>query len=372
VKKIGILTLPLNYNYGGILQTYALQKVLKQMGNDVKLINMPFRRKNVTLKMKIKRVISKMLGRYKGYICYEEKLNHWLPFMMTETNKFVEKYIESTIEISSYTDLKPTDFDVIVVGSDQVWRPGMFQKDISLAYLSFSQSWNIRRISYAASFGTDLWEYTPEQTRVCSELAKQFDAIAVREKGGVILCKEQLGVDSQHVCDPTLLLDKEDYIRIIHESEIPQSIANLFDYMLDVTPEKKELVEYISRDRNLQPFRVDFLDSNIKNSLESYIAQPVEGWIRGFYDAEFVVTDSFHGCVFSIIFRKPFAVVGNRERGLARFESLLGTLGLTDRMILNIGDYKNLHTEIDYEAVYLKLNAFRESSNKYLSDCITF
>jgi hypothetical protein len=369
--KIGILTLPLNYNYGGILQTYALQKVLKRMGNDVKLINMPFHRKNVTLKSKTKRVISKMLGRYKGYICYEEKSNHWLPFMMAQTNKFVEKYIERTNEISSYTDLKPTDFDAIVVGSDQVWRPGMFQNDISLAYLRFSQSWNIRRISYAASFGTDLWEYTPEQTRVCSALAKHFDAIAVREKGGVVLCKEQLGIDAQLVCDPTLLLDKEDYIRLIDESGMPQSVGNLFDYMLDVTPEKKELVAYISRDRNLQSFRINSLDNNIKNSMESYIAQPVEAWIRGFYDAEFVVTDSFHGCVFAIIFRKPFAVVGNRERGLARFESLLGTLGLTDRMILNIDDYKNLHTAIDYDAVYEKLNAFRESSNKYLSDCIT-
>jgi hypothetical protein len=369
--KIGILTLPLNYNYGGILQAYALQTVLKRMGNDVKLINAPFRTKNVSLKTKIKRFINKMLGRYKGYICHEEKTNHWLPFMMTETNKFVEKYIELTYEISSYAELSALDFDLIVVGSDQVWRPGMFQRDISLAYLSFAQSWDIRRIAYAASFGTDTWEYTLDQTRTCSALTKHFDAIAVREKEGVSLCKEKFDIDAQFVCDPTLLLDKEDYISIIDESGIPQSNGNLFDYMLDVTPEKTELVAYIASEKNLQSFKLNSLDKSIKSSMETFIAQPVEYWLRGFYDGEFIITDSFHGCVFAIIFRKPFAVVGNKARGLSRFESLLGTLGLGDRMINNIEDYKNLSASIDYDLVHQKLNKFRETSNKYLSNSVT-
>lgn len=368
--KIGILTLPLHTNYGGIIQAYALQKVLKDMGHDVALINTPFLLKDVSLITKIKRFISKMIGRYKGYICYEQKLNQWLPLMTTETNKFVTKHIKLTCEVSSFTDLNATYFDAIVVGSDQVWRPGMFQKDISLAYLSFAQLSNIKRIAYATSFGTDSWEYTPDQTRVCSVLAKNFDAIAVREKGGITLCKEYLDVDAQLVCDPTLLLNKEDYINLIDESGISKSSGNLFNYLLDITPSKKHLVEYIAKDRHLQPFHVNPLGGNFKCSIEERKAKPVESWLRGFYDAEFIITDSFHACVFAIIFEKSFAVIPNKSRGLSRFETLLGTLGLTDRMIENVEDYKNLSVIIDYNAVHQKLNKFRKSSYKYLSDCL--
>lgn len=369
--RIGILTLPLNYNYGGILQAYALQNVLKRLGHDVKLINVPFHREEVSLKIKIKRFISKIIGNYKGYICYEEKMNKWLPIMTIETNKFIKKYIKLTGEISSYMDININDFDAIVVGSDQVWRPCMFQKDISMAYLSFAQSWNIKRIAYAASFGTDLWEYTEEQTLVCSALVKKFNAIAVRENEGITLCKKNLSVEAQLVCDPTLLLDKEDYINIINESGMPQSNGTLFDYMLDATPEKQRLVEFIAKDRHSQPFQVNSLDSNFKCDMKERIAQPVEAWLRSFYDAEFIITDSFHGCIFSIIFRKPFAVVVNKSRGLSRFETLLGTLCLMDRKIENIEDYKKLSDVIDYDTIYKKLNKLKAFSHKYLLDSIT-
>ena len=107
-------------------------------------------------------------------------------------------------------------FDAYVVGSDQVWRPTYNLGDkLFDMYLAFADGQQVKRLSYAASFGVDKWEYSDDQTRICSELAKQFDAISVREKSGVKLCADNLGVDAIHVLDPTMLLDPSDYNKLI-------------------------------------------------------------------------------------------------------------------------------------------------------------
>ena len=97
-------------------------------------------------------------------------------------------------------------------------------------------------------------------------------------------------------------------------------------------------------------------------------------WLANFADADFVVTDSFHGCVFSIIFGKPFIAIGNAERGLGRFQSLLGELGLNDRLITGLSDYQTrndkLLATLNYEPVRARIDKLRQSSLQFLTDSL--
>ena len=333
--KIGILTLPLHTNYGGILQAYALQTVLERMGHEVCLIEK--KRKPFQLPLWKaplvygKRIIRNVTG-HPFPIFYEQKINREKPIVQQHTDRFIHKYIKRRF-VDDFSEIKETDFDVIVVGSDQVWRPKYFKDSIEHAYLDFTKDWNIKRIAYAASFGTDEWEYTPEQTRRCGELLKHFNGISVREDSGVDLCRTHFGVEAQQVLDPTMLLTKEDYIQLFENTDTPKSKGTLLNYILDETPEKLTLIDQIAKEKDLIPFRVNSKVENKKAPLQERIQPSVEQWLRGFYDAEFVVTDSFHACVFSILFNKPFIAIGNEDRGTSRFTSLLSMFGLKDRLI---------------------------------------
>lgn len=332
--KIGILTLPLHTNYGGILQAYALQTVLERMGHEVCLIE----KRRVPLKLPLwkaplsygKRIIKNLTG-HPFPIFYEQKINRERPIVRQNTDKFINKYIKRRI-VNDYSDIKETDFDAIVVGSDQIWRPKYFH-DIEHAFLDFTEGWNIRRIAYAASFGTDEWEYTPEQTERCRELIKNFDAVSVREISGVDLCRKYLGVDAAHVLDPTMLLTKEDYIQLFENAKTPQSNGTLLCYILDETQVTTDLINKIAKAKNLVPFKVNSKVENKTAPLKDRVQPPVEQWLRGFFDAEFIITDSFHACIFSILFNKQFVVIGNIDRGLSRIKSLLSIFSLENQLI---------------------------------------
>ena len=369
--KIGILTLPLSYNYGGILQAYALQAVLLRLGHEPKLIYYPFKRREVSFLSKIKRVIKKVFNRYPGYyINYEELFNKWLPHISYHTNRFILSNMLLTDEIHSFEDINEKDFDAIIVGSDQIWRPCMFQYDPAIPFLNFAKTWKIKRIAYAVSFGTSNWEYSDEKTKECAYLASLFDSITVREKSAVDMCKQYLGVNSYDVLDPTLLLDASDYKNLINNSHVKENEGNLFLYVLDPTAFKVNVVNHIAKTKNLKPFKVNAIDGNVKCKLEDRIAKPVESWIRGIAEAEFVVTDSFHACVFSIIFNKPFIVIPNKQRGLSRFESLLGQFGLMERMIDENSDFKVANNNINYLKVNKILMEQKKKSIMLLNDAL--
>ena len=240
------------------------------------------------------------------------------------------------VEYDDFSDIKESEYDAIIVGSDQVWRPRYFGiKQIGNAYLKFAEGWNIKRIAYAASFGTDEWEYTAKQTSGCGRLLRMFDAVSVREDSGVRLFRERFGVGARHVLDPTMLLDKNDYVKLFETVGTPNSKGNLLCYMLDETEEKRGVVRRIADEKGLTPFNVKSQSDSIASPIGERIQPPLERWLRGFYDAEFVVTDSFHACVFSILFGKPFVAVGNADRGMSRFNSLFSMFGLEDRLVAN-------------------------------------
>lgn len=367
--KIGILTLPLHTNYGGILQAYALQTILERMGHEAIVLGKKNHAQLPPLwKMPLsysKRLIKKfILGEKSIRIFHEQWYNKTYPIVSQYTQKFIDKYI-NYVTPGDLSSLNPNDFDAIVVGSDQIWRPIYYRK-IENAFLAFAEEWKIKRIAYAASFGTDQWEYTSDQTEKCKNLVKKFDAVSVRESSAVNLCKEHFGINALHVLDPTMLLNKNDYISLFEASQTPKSPGNLLVYILDETHEKAELVDKIAKEKGLIPFMVNSLVDNQYAPLEKRIQPPIENWLRGFYDAEFVITDSFHGCVFSIIFGKPFIAYGNIKRGLSRFNSLLKMFSLEDR--LTTSNNINQLNDIDWNLIEKKLNDLRIESFDFLKN----
>lgn len=353
--KVGVITLPLHNNFGGILQAYTLQKVLRDLGHNAVLID---KSRYVSLgpwyikyPIYIKNAILKFIMRQKVEVRPDVEINKIPKTIAQHTEPFINKYIKR-IYTKDFSNIKKNKFDAFIIGSDQVWRPRYFGQRIENAYLDFAKEWNVKRIAYAASFGAEEWEYTNEQTCTCSELLKIFNAVSVRESLAVEFCKERLGVKVEHVLDPTMLLTKENYINLFNVAGTTQSEGDLFCYILDNNPENSNIIESIARERNLNPFYVNSRYEDPNAPLEERIQQPVEKWLRAFYDAEFVITDSFHACVFSIIFNKPFIVFGNKERGMARFESLLNMFGLEDRLVSSLNETKTvLEKPIDWDRV---------------------
>lgn len=369
--RIGILTLPLHTNYGGILQAYALQTVLERMGHDVVVFDRPYQYKISFLKKIIaypKRFICKYVFRKKGAIIrFEEYATHVNCVKRKYTQPFINKYVHR-LELTDFYKLNRKDFDAIVVGSDQIWRP-KYYPTIEKAFLDFTKGWNIKRIAYAPSFGVDNWEYSDEQTKNCEALVKKFDAVSVREQSGVELCEKNFDVDAEWVLDPTMLLNSEDYINLFKDNNTPQSDGTLLDYILDRDENKVAIINEIATQTGTKSFRLNSRVEDYSAPLEERVQPAVETWLRGFYDAKFIVTDSFHACVFSILFKKPFVVMANRERGLSRIESLLGYFGLANRFVNNASEIADL-PEIDYKAVYEKLEAMRTKSMDFLKNAL--
>lgn len=371
--RIGILTLPLHTNYGGILQAYALQTVLERMGHEVVVFDTPNKMPLPPLwKLPlsfVKRTLLKSMGRI-DRIFIERYNNSVQPIITKEIQPFIDEKIHRKV-FTKFSKLDACDFDAIVVGSDQVWRsiyfiPMWFGQPMENAYLSFTKGWNIKRISYAASFGTDKWEYNEEQTLHNREALQMFDAVSVREENGVKLCKQYFDVDALHVLDPTMLLDVNDYIELFKQKQTPKSKGKLLNYVLDETDEIESLIKKVASMKKMVPFAVNnpYEGDNTK-PLNQRIKPSVEAWLRGFYDADFVITDSFHACVFSIIFKKQFIVIGNKERGMARFESLLKMFGLEERLVDEKVDINTLQS-IDYDKVYNHYVQLKEKSLHFL------
>lgn len=371
--KIGIITQPLETNYGGLLQNYALQEVLRRLGHDVTTLDQPYL---IASRLKIiyssiRAIVKKLLGRKVNMPIYISKEE--IDTIAVHTSKFVEKYLKHTERLSSKEDFlnitQKLGLDALIVGSDQVWRP-LYNPRLKRCFFDFAEDLEIRRIAYAASFGTDKWEYNSKQTKECGRLARLFNGISVREFSGVQICKEKFGVDTSFVLDPTMLLNKEDYIKIVDESGFTSSEGDLFTYILDKTVEKQKFIDNVAHRLNLTPFSVMPRKNklHIKKDIEECVCPPVEQWLRAFMDAKFVVCDSFHGAVFSIIFNKPFVIIGNEERGMSRFNSLVEMYSLKERLLNTSSNINIVDNAIDWEAVNYKRTEMRELSIKFIKN----
>lgn len=308
--KIGIVTLPLHFNYGGILQAFALQKALHSIGFEAVLLT----EKPHNFKNTIKRLL----------------------YNNTSYSVFIRKHIK-TLALNynfSTNELLNNQINTLVVGSDQVWRPSMGANrihNINRFFLN-TDSDGIRKIAYAASFGVDYWAFKKDEECLAKKLIKDFSSISVREESGISICSNFLQINSvKRVLDPTMLLPIEIYKEIIDESPYKTNKKHCFTYILDYESKlNKELIDkIIPKDSEILSAIVE------KKVINKYLKKGmrVEDWLSAIFYSDIMITDSFHGCVFSILFKTNFYVMNNSVGGNTRIESLLKTFGLTNRLI---------------------------------------
>lgn len=376
--KVAILTQPLGTNYGGMLQAFALQKVLRDQGHEVVTVDRQFAKRSIVRRFLsfFKYHLFNAFGKEQPLRATTEVKKQVLinNFEFINKNINMSELITSNEDMDKYFDINA--YDVIVVGSDQTWRP-KYSPNIFNYYLDFAVENKALKVAYASSFGVDEWEYTEEETNKCRELIKQFDFISVREDSGVALCRDHLGSSASYVLDPTLLLDSNDYRQLwLNDKDVDdQEFGSVFSYILDKTEYKSQVVQSVTTHLNKTSFTcqpVRSFKQSYRGDISDFVFPSPVKWVKSFAASSFVITDSFHGCVFSIIFNKPFIVIGNKSRGLARFHSLLNRFGLSGRLIEE-GDYSYesvLTKEINWPAVNKILKEERERSIGLLFDSI--
>lgn len=368
--KIAILTLPLHTNYGGILQAYALQTVLERMGHEVEHLQpgVTYPPLHPTWQMPLvwgKRLIRKYLGGDRKLPIFE----HPQKWIRKNTDKFIADNLHCRyLKPEDWKETLAEDYDIFVVGSDQVWRPCM-SGQIEWYLTGFLGHEKVNRIAYAASFGVDSDEFSEDEKKLARSLVPLFNAVSVREESGIKQCRDIFGVDAVCTLDPTMLLSSDDYDKL--SVKAPASAGNLLTYILDESQRTDEIIDNVAKELGLTPFWVNVkVERGDKESKLSNKQQPlVENWLRGFKDAEYVITDSFHACVFSILFKKPFICIGNDFRGMARFNSLLGHFGLMDRLIPIDSDHIP-SSEIDWTKVDAILKEKRKESFDFLRQAL--
>lgn len=378
--KLGILTLVPYDNYGGILQGYALQTVLERMGHDVTIMRTKLYNW-VSLKNKILRFVWWVKDRYvkrkAGISCLVP--GTYLDYRVARIKPFIDKHIHFTREFSSTRDLyrfqDKSQYDGFVVGSDQTWRPCL-SPDLYHMFCDFLPASSHKlRIAYAASFGVDTNEFSDVQLGICKPLIKKFQAISVREESGVKLCKDLFGVEAKHVLDPTMLLNKEDYLELIKDYHPQNEHVDLMQYMFFFNHEENAIIAKTSSLLNMKPVNLmtKYFLNQVQDKSQLPDAQflPVEEWISAYSRAKFVLTDSFHGTVFCIIFNVPFLCVS--PVAIARFKSLLKVYGLEDRLVMKESEVTKdlLEKPIDWEKVNSVREVLKEQSLDFLKKSLS-
>lgn len=359
--KIGIITMPLCANYGGTLQNWALQQVLKQMGHEPITLRFPVMYQGMSLIHYWTRVFPIQAARY-IYHRLKGKQDE-MPITIGTWKKSVkgmERFVNEHINVTEYLpnlnmdDVRRYGVEAIIVGSDQIWRPVMYDA-VKYYFLGFTGNSDILRIAYAPSVALEEWPFKPEVTTQLKGLIKKFSAISVREKSSVRLVKDNLGVDAQWVLDPTMLLKMDDYLELCKD-EPKCSEPFVFAYILDMTDEKREMAELTARRLGCN---VRWLTAGKVKAEDT-----IEKWLSCIRDALYIITDSYHGTAFSLIFQKEFYCFYNTYRGNARMDTLKEIRGLDDRFVNRVVD--SVGERILYSDVEDSIDMMRKSSLEFL------
>ncbi len=363
--KVGILTLKFHSNFGFLMQSYALQKVVKALGHE------PF---HFYIKEETEPIYNRIIVFFKKIVknVFFHTNYPLFPYYPSESDRiykdkntwdFVHKNISLTPYYPSLKRIRKSSsplYDAYIVGSDQVWRRE-FTDDIRCYFFDFLPD-NIKRMSYAASFGTPTIDYSDKNLKVCRGLIRKFEKVTVREIEGVKICNEYFNQDAVKVLDPTLLLSSGDYINLIKDPNIPLSKKPyIFTYILRPNEDKAKFISRFAKDRDLEIINImpSRLEKVGKRHLSECIYPSISDWLKGFSQADYILTDSFHASVFSIIFHKQFYVINDKDGGSTRIPSLLKTLSIEHRFDC---DYNGQIFDIDYEKVDKILERERASS----------
>lgn len=342
-------------NFGSMMTNFALYELLTDMGYNCIFADIP------------------------DHLWPESKKHRDHLFI---TRRFAYKHFQLTGKYKNRIDLKKVNdlADTFIVGSDQIWNYKLCKSAETYFYLDFVND-EKRKIAYGTSFGHKKFNGGVNAKRTAGYYLNRFDAVSVREDYAVDLCRNEFGVDAVQVLDPVFMCNKQHYLDCIAESRVhknPPKKKYILAYILDPTEEKQVMLEQAAKRKNLDLLIIP--NAHVKEEMRKAWRLPLledldmEDWLYYFYHADMVITDSFHGTCFSLIFEKPFIAIGNKRRGLERFNSLLGNFDLMDRLIFSASEAanrKDLFTEtIDYTAVNAKLAALRDESMTWLRNAL--
>ena len=379
-KKIGIITYwESNDNYGQQLQCWALQRYLLKKGhspfliryspkNRIPFIDRVFRK--IRLYVGNKRVFYKNEKSLKKINAERNKVRRFPNFRQENIIVFEQAY-NDILQLRN----NPPHADVYVSGSDQVWHNPLSIEDTKGWFLDFGNK-ETRKISYAASIGRD---YDDKEKKIFKNLLRKFSAVSVRENSSKKLC-ESLGIDATETLDPTLLLSSSDYDTLLEQHYHKTDKEYVFLYALNaLTPDDiswNEIKTFLNtEDLALHPvFSSGYVQARELCPGYNSNLDTIPQWLYYLKSAKYVITNSFHGMVFAILYHRPFIVIplkGKYSGGNNRIISLLSNLELTDR----IYDAKfllqdQIKSEINWADLDERLSTLRNTSELFLEETL--
>lgn len=345
MKKIGIITLNGYSNFGNRLQNYALTNILEKKGFFVDTI---WTGCEISIKSRLKYFII-------SYFPLTKKLRRSNKFL-----KFTKKYINTV----NFNKKKIQNYDIFVVGSDQVWNYESVKNNINYL-VPFST--NQKLISYSASLGN--FDFPTESIDIFKKYISRFDYISVREEQGKKILEKNIGITDKKISvliDPTLLITKEQWSMI--EKKVKKEIKNkyiLCYFLGHCNEEYKKVILKYSIDNDMQI--IDILNPN-----DPFYCSGPEEFIYLIHNSDLVCTDSFHSCVFSFIFNKPFVVFRRKDSNnkmYSRIENLLKTFKINDREF-NGSSISKPNLNPNYENANKILNMERKRALKFIDDSL--
>lgn len=342
--KISLITIhDIGNNYGSTLQSCALYRYLKKLGYEVELVNYQPQYKSL---MGMLKTIAVNLIFLRNYLVRKRKF---------ET--YYKSYMKLTSIYKNYLALcnNPPKADVYMVGSDQVWNVTFPCGQDDAYYLNYINSPN--KISYASSLGR---EFNMAELHSLKQKINNFCYISVREHYSSLQLST-IGINANYVLDPVFLLSNDDYLQDI---KIPSYKKYLLVYAINKDELLDMVAQRISLERNLKVILIGGFAKKIKCHAFYRSAGPKD-FLSLIANAEFILTSSFHGAAFSLIFNKQFLVVQPKINSL-RIKDLLNSLGITNREIKDFNDYEKHKNNINYNIINKNMNKLIEQSRQFL------
>lgn len=367
--KVGVTTfLHTQSNYGQVLQAFALQKVLKSLGYDVYVLKEEIDN-SFPLWLKFIGYFKTLFSLKLLKLKFEHKSSNAL-----NVDRHFSDFIHNNISVFSIVcknvdefRLAVEDFDILITGSDQVWNKYMTKSKHSFYLLDFGRE-TTRKIAYAASFGRNkLYFYEKKYFKEC---LSKFSMVTVREKKGIDICN-RLGINAIMVCDPVALLDKKDWMSFV----INNKNVDVFAYMIASSNGESSLISPTIDLLQKNNFKIKYCSASRFDDPLNNVYPSIEEWLSYISNAKFVITDSFHCCMFCIIFNTPFIVLPREGEASCmndRLISLLNVVGLSERMASTFNQFSDLlMSKINWERVNKLLMDYRNKSMKFLVDGIS-
>ena len=384
-KKVALVINYDYHDYGGMLQAFATQEALTKLGVDSEAINYDNLKADIN-KRKWKYFLSNVsdwsILKEKGKVIGKKlrvKTDTVFCNNILKRDAAFDAFCRSKFKVSkAYESWKNLTvgcraYDAVIVGSDQLWLPSNVAGDYYT--LNFVPD-NIKKIAYATSFGICV---IPEKMKTTySRFLKRIDWLSTREASGQDIIKDCIGREVPMVCDPTMLLEKDDWDGIATPNRLIED-DYIFCYFMGDNPEQREFVTRLANKENCKIVGLLHLDQYIPSD-EKYVdnapydISPAD-FVSLVKNAKFVCTDSFHGTVFSIIFSKDFFTFKrfNKKASLStntRLTSLLNRLGLNNRLFSGDESVEEDLTIHDYDKIQETLKSFRVESCNYLRNSI--